>query len=84
MDSFPDIPAAEVVDDVAFRVLDVLPFENLDTRLGVETRDVEDLPECDGGNMTANMGGGEHADDGYPVGKGAEVDEIRVCHDIVG
>ncbi len=83
LNGFPDIPTAEIIDDVAVGVFDFVPFENLDARLVVETRDVEDLTKRNRRYVTADMRGSEHADDWHSVGEGAEVDEISVGHYIV-
>lgn len=81
--SFPEVPAAEVVYNVALGVLDLIPLEDLYARLFDETWDVEHLTERDDLCISANVRRGKHGDDGDAFGEDAEVDEIRVGHHIV-
>ena len=83
LDSFPDVPAPEIVDDVAVGVFYLVPFDDLDARVVDETGHVEDLSEGNGGGVSADVGGSEHGDNGHTLGERAEVNQVGVSHNIV-
>ena len=79
---FPNVPATNILENIALGILHVSPFKNLNTRLLDEARYVEDIAER---HVIAvyNMRRREHPYYGDATGYDAEVDEIHVCHDIV-
>ena len=81
--SFPDVPAAEIIDDFTLGVFDLVPFENLDSRFFDETSYVEYLSERNRSSVTPYVGWCKHGQNGNPIGDNSKVDEIRVCDDII-
>lgn len=83
LDSFPNVPATQIVDNLAFWILHLVPLQERNTRLVHETRYVEDLPEGDRCGVTANVRGREHCDDRDTIREYAQVYEVGIRHDIV-
>ena len=55
LDGFPDIPATEIIDDIALRVFDFVPLEDLYTGFLDEAGYVENLPERNRRNVPADV-----------------------------
>ena len=78
----PDVPTAEIINDLAIRILDIPPLNNIDTRLVDEPLYIEDIAKWYGISPT-DMGWREHRDYRDTASNDAEVDEVHVSHDVV-
>ena len=79
---FPDIPAPQIVYDLAARIFDVVPFQQWDPGLVDKALDIEDFAEGDDG-CRRDVRRREHGDHGDAVGDYSKVYEINVGHNIV-
>ena len=80
--NFPNIPATNILENIALGILHVSPFKDLNARLLDEARYVEYIAKR---YVIAvyDMRWREHPYYGDATGYDTEVDEIHVCHDIV-
>lgn len=84
LDGLPDVPAAKVIDDIALRVLDLVPLKNVNSRLVDEAGNIEDFSEGDNVGIATDVGGREHGYNRDALGERAKVYQVGVSHNVVG
>lgn len=81
----PDVPAAQIVYDVAHWILHLVPLHDWDARLRYEARQVEDLTKEHRRKVIARKMpvGREHGEDCDAIGNVTEIDEVHQRHHVV-
>src|SRR5262245_55134402 len=78
LDSFPDVPAAKVINIGAAFIFNLVPFQNGLSDQLCQTWYIEHCPKIDCGLVTPYMGGNKWRDDGDAVGDEGKIDEVSL------